>query len=292
MFVHRSPLLMVGCMSLVCAPLTAQKEASLPDLLKAGGDYLVQYSEKLGALVAEEEYMQADTSTGRLGTPKRVGSDVVWLGLGDGQIEGFRDVTNVDRVAVRPKDSRLSGLFKSPAGSTRGDARQLTEDGIRYYLSPNLHGLDEPTVALAFLRKENQGRSSFKLEGMKKLDGAQMAVVKFTEQGTQRLISSSENSAAIGRFWIDPATGAVHQTELALSGRVANIRVTVKYAPDAATGLLLPSEMFQQFDVSTGGAGGASDMGGGGGYGSHQSLEGRAHYSNFTQVPVDLAKLK
>lgn len=284
--------LIAASICLVAATAAAQKDPALPDLLKAGSDYLVQYSEKLGALVGEEEYVQADTSTGLMGTPKRVGSDVAWLGLGDGLIEGFRDVTNIDHVAVRPKDDRLAGLFKSPGPSTRTDARRLSDDSIRFYISSNLHALDEPTLALAFLRKDNQERSSFKLEGMKKIDGAQTAVVKFTEQKTPRLIPSQENVPAVGRFWIEPATGAVRQTQLVLSGRTSNIQVTVKYAPDTATGLMLPVEMFQQFDVSGAAPGGVSNMGAGGGYGTHQSLEGRAHYSKFTRVPVELSKLK
>ena len=172
------------------------------------------------------------------------------------------------------------------------EATTLTDDSVRQYLSPNLHALDQPLIALAFLRKENQDRSTFKLENVKSMNGAQVASVKFTEKGTERLVPSAEGGAAVGRFLIDVATGAVRQTELGLIGKAANVRVTVKYAADQATGLWLPSEMFQQFDISSGGSGESSNMGSGGGYGAHQALEGRATYTKFRQVPIDLSRIR
>jgi hypothetical protein len=279
---------------LISPTVAGQKEAALPDLLKAASDYLVQYSQKLGAVLAEEEYVQYDVSTGQMATPRRLGADFVLLGLGDGGVAGFRDVVSIDKASVRREEDRLAGLFKKPSGSSLSNARQITDDSLRYYVSQNLHALDQPSLALEFLRKENQERSNFKVESIKKMDGAQVAIVKFTEHATPRLVPASEDAPAVGRFWIDTASGAVRQTELGLSGRSANIRVTVKYASDATTDLLLPAEMYQQIDISGAGSMPMSSMGAanGGSSSAHQGLEGRARYSKFKQIPVDLSLLK
>ena len=50
--------------------------------------------------------------------------------------------------------------------------------------------------------------------------------------------------------------------------------------------------MFQHFDISSGGSGQSSNMGSGGGYGAHQSLEGRATYTKVRQVPIDLSRIR
>jgi hypothetical protein len=270
----------------------AQKGPALPEVLKSCGDYVAQYAEKLGAVGAEEQYTQYETSSGQMATPKRVNTDVVWVGLGDRGVMGFRDAFAIDNAPLRQRDDRLLSLFKTLTSSSVQQATALTDDSVRQYLSPNLHALDQPLIALAFLRKENQERSTFKLEGVKSMNGAQVATVKFNERGSERLVPSAEGGPAVGRFWIDVATGAVRQTELGLVGKAANVTVTVKYAADQATGLWLPAEMVQHFDISSGGSGESSNMGSGGGYGAHQALEGRATYTKLRQVPIDLSRVR
>jgi hypothetical protein len=267
----------------------AQKAPALPDVLKTAGDYVLQYSQRLGAVAAEEEYMQFDTSSGQMGVPKRIYAEIVWLGGGNGTIGGFRDVFAIDKQPVRQRDDRLLTLFKAPSASSISEAQDMTDGAVHYYISSNLHALDQPMLALEFLEKENQERSTFKLESLKTMNGAQVAIVKFNERNTPRLVPSGENGPGVGRFWIDAATGAVRQTELGIASRTDNIRVSVKYALEPKLDLWLPVEMTQNVDASGGGSGGMNNMGGGGGYGA---LEGHANYSKFRQVPVDLGKLR
>jgi hypothetical protein len=292
---HRSRrvLAAASAFAIAAAPvvLRGQKNPSVEDLLKSAGDYLTQYSQKLGAVAAEEEYMQYETSSGQMGVPKRVISDVIWIGTG-GAIEGFRDVVAIDRVATRPKDDRLLALFKTPSAAALTQARQMTEDAVHQYLDPNLHALDQPMMALQYLLPANQGRSTFKVENVKNSNGAPVATVKFTEKGSERLVPSFENGAAVGRFWIDTASGTVRQTELGFGGRNSNIHVTVKFALDPGSGLWLPAELSQQSSVSGGSSSAGSNMGAGGGYSGHQSAEGRATYSKFRQLPLDASKLR
>lgn len=261
------------------APL-AQKP-QLADVLSTAGGALVAYTQRMGATAADEEYVQYDTSSGQMRSPTRLGAQVVWTGGTDGSVAGYRDVYAIDSKSLGNPVDRLAGLFKTlPSGADQ--AQQLSEASVQYYVSPNLHALDQPMLALAFLRNENQDHSTFKLDGVKTMNGAQVAIVKFTETRTPRLIPSADNAPAIGRFWIDVASGGVRQTELAISGNESSVRVTVTYKPDQGTGLWLPSDMEQTIDITSRGAG-ASNMGAGG-YGGHQSLEGRATYSKYRRL--------
>ena len=122
--------------------------------------------------------------------------------------------------------------------------------------------------------------------------GAQVAILKFTEQNTPRLVPVTGDGAAIGRFWIDVKTGTVRQTELGISSTGVSVRATVKYAHEPELNLWLPVEMTQQIDTSGPGSSGFSNMGGGPGYRVRESLEARASYSKFRQIPIDLSKIK
>jgi hypothetical protein len=258
----------------------AQKAPALPDVLKVAGDAVVQYTQKLGVVAADEEFTQYETSSGRMSTPKRVNSVVVFSGQDDGSLASFRDVVAIDTVPVRSKDDRLPALFKSPTDASIGAARQMTDDAVKAYYSPNLHLLDRPLLALDFLRSANQENSTFKIEGTKTLDGAQVVVLKFNEKGKGGLMP---DASAIGRVWIDSGSGVIHQTELGFVSRAANMHATVKFARDAAIDLFMPSELFEQVETSSS-AGGMSDMGGGGNLGGRQAMEGRARYSTYRRI--------
>jgi hypothetical protein len=265
------------------APVLAQKTPALPDLLKLTNDYLVQYGHQLGAVAADEEFMQYETSTGRMGTPKRVNSVVVLLGQDDGTIGSFRDVVAIDNVPVRPKDDRLAALFRKPSQEGIGTAQTMTDDAVNAYIDKSLHILDKLTLALDLLRPDQQANWTYKIEGMKSLDGVQVAVLKFTEKGKGHLMP---NAAAVGRYWIDPADGSIHQTELGFSAQNANIHGTIKFAKDAGLGLFVPTELAETIEVSAGGTG-MGEMGGATGQGQmggKGAFEGRATIGKYRRV--------
>src|SRR5262245_2759252 len=276
---------------LLSVPVRAVPSPSVAEVLKRAADYLSQYAQELGAIAADEDYVQYETSLGKTNTPRRLSSQVVWLGIGD-SVEDFRDVVAVDAKALRPGDDRLLGLFRTPNGASRGAAREMTDAGVRHYIQANLHVLDEPMLALEFLRAANQSRSTFTLEGVKAVNGAQVAVLKFVEKDAPRVVPTPEDSPGVGRFWIDPASGAVRQTEITFTARSFNFRATVRFAPDAGTGRWLPAEMAQDCRVTGPGSSAINHMGANGGYNARQELSARATYANYRHVPVDLAKLR
>jgi hypothetical protein len=285
--------LAAGIATAVLMPLavSAQKTPAVTDLLAFGAKYVAGYAEHLGATAADEEYLQYDMSSGRMGTPRRVNCSVVWLGLTGGAIDGFRDVVALDRAPVRPKDDRLMTLFQPPTAGARGAAHQMTENAVAQYLDPNLHLFDDAMQALDFLREANQARSTFKAEGVKNMKGTQVAVLRFTEKSGTPLLPTPENTPAAGRFWMDVTDGTVRQSELTLSGKAYSLKVTVTYAANAATSQWLPAEMFQQSEVNAPGAPDSSGRGAAG-YGGRVVFEARATYTNFRHADVDLSKLR
>ena len=264
--------------------LQAQSAPTLPDLLQAGADYLVRYSQRVSAIAAQEEYLQYETSSRQMRVPRRLSADVVLVGLENGSIAAFRDVVAIDNVPVHPRDDRLPRLFAAIPWSSFEQARQLTDDSIKQYLSPNLHTLDQPLIALEFLRKANQGRSTFSVESVNTVDGVRVAVLKFTERQTPRLVGVTGGGAATGRFWIEVATGTVRQTEVGISNKRVSVSATVKYAAEPVLDVWLPIDMIQQIDTSGPGSG-FSKMGGGPGYDVRMAHEARATYSKFRRLP-------
>jgi hypothetical protein len=118
--------------ALLTWPVHARKALALPDILQAAADYLVQYSQRLSAIAAEEESTQQDTSPGPLRSIRRLNSDFVLVGLGDGVVEGFRDVYGKDGNALRDRQNRLLDLFRTSPASSLAPARQISDDCVRY----------------------------------------------------------------------------------------------------------------------------------------------------------------
>ena len=270
---------------LVCAwslGAGAQKP-QLADILKAAGAYLTDYSEKL-AVTAEEDYIQRDLTTSS--APRRLQSDIVLVGIGNGVVIGHRDTFAVDATKIRERDERMLKLFRTPTPAAGQEpAKAMEDESAHHYLSPNLRTIDAPGLAFEFLREANQPHSEFGIESVKSMDGAQVAIVKFTERPTSRILPTPEGSKTSGKFWIDVATGAVRQTELTVDHReFFRFHIATKFANDAAVGAWVPVDVLQDVDIRTPTKNAHSNMGAGGQLGSRRSFEGRIKYSKYRRL--------
>ena len=261
----------------------AQGKPQLPDILKAAGTYLTEYSQKV-AVTAEEDYVQRNTTTSS--APRRLQSDVVLVGIDNGVVLGHRYVHTVDSTKVRERDERLLKLFRGPNPSAGQEAAKALETEVaHYYLSPNLRTLDAPALALEFLRDATQPQSIFSIESIKNMDGAQVAIVKFVERPTSRILPTPEGSQTSGKFWIDIATGAVRQTELTVDHRdFFRFHVATKFTNDSAVGFWVPSDLLQDVEVRLPTKNAHSVMGADGQVGVRQTFEGRARYSKYRRI--------
>ena len=105
------------------------------------------------------------------------------------------------------------------------------------------------------------------------------------------MLGTRSNARATGRFWVDPATGAVHQTELWLESKGESANVTVKYVVHAALSLILPAETnetYEEREAATGPRDFNNRAGNTGRAGSRISYQASAKYSKPTYSPNNL----
>jgi hypothetical protein len=133
-----------------------------------------------------------------------------------------------------------------------------------------------------FLQADNQSRSSFSTDGRATIGKVACEIVSFVEQRTPSLIQSPYAITVRGRFWIEPATGAVLRSELRAKAaltengtQMVRAVVTVSYAREPKLGIWVPATMDETYDV---GISGQITRG--------QSLTGHAEYSGFRTFGV------
>jgi hypothetical protein len=282
------PILVTSAAALAPTGLRAQATradpTSLPALLAAATSYLDTYEQKFSAVVAEEQYtqtMKAPSGTMLLSAqPSRrdLKSDVMMLNLGNSDWAQFRDVYEVDNMAVRDHEARLLGLFEKPSAGTLSQAQRIADESASYNVGVT-RNINVPTMALTYLTRGHQARSVFQLAGSEAIDGERTQIVKFRETATPSLITTPDGMVATsGRFWIVPVSGEVRRTELicvVTTPRVLTGTTTVEYATAPAVGLLVPTRMDEEYRR----AGGETDR-------------GSATYSNFRAFTVDTKAVK
>ena len=148
--------------------------------------------------------------------------------------------------------------------SDAATARRIVEESARFNLnmagSVLVRTVNNPMMALRFLRARNQSRSRFSLEGTTTIDGVRAVVLRFKEDTLPRLIMSADDAAAGGRFWIEPESGRFVRSELAFettnqkeSTTVRSV-VRVRFADVDDAGLWVPVEMNEEHRASGRGA--------------------------------------
>ena len=262
---------------------------ALEAVLAAVANYLSEYERVVTSVVSEETYIQTVTQqtatvtitslrgVERVSTPtpksRRLRSDLVVVSDSRLGWIGFRDVYEVDGTAVRDRDDRVMRLFTQPSPSFRSQAQRIVDESTRFNLNPEniqiSRSINMPVLALKFLRRENQERSSFRIGGRPERDGERLAMVRFEERAKPRLISTPGESAARGTFWIEPHTGRVVESELRLeTGQIA-ATIRVRYTLDQRLRVWLPSAMDEEYAVD-----------------GSSVLEGHALYTNTRQFDV------
>jgi len=169
--------------------------------------------------------------------------------------------------------------------------------GSVYFALDIILKVNEPTTALRFIAPSVQDILKYKLDGKKKINSVETVGLSFDEPAAQEkkyLLGTRTNARASGRFWVDPATGAVHQTELWVESKGESANITVKYAAHPALNLILPAETTETYEEREAATGPRDDAraAGGGQSGSRISFQASAKYSKPTYAAIDLRTLK
>lgn len=257
---------------LAVAPAARQKE-SLDDVLKRAAGYVADFRRQLSGIVAEETYRQEVTQTGRLNTPgmnsrRNLKSDLLLVKPADGdRYVELRDVFEVDGRPVRDRQSRIERLLRDPSAGAETTMAGIIAESARYNLGGITRNINTPLMSLMFLEAANQSRFRFKhVENNTKpvfsnpVDDAandapvfrvstEMWTVEYQERGRSTIIRAPDgsNRPAHGRFWINPATGAVLISELIVDTGGVIATVTVSYQSEPLMGFLVPVEMRESY---------------------------------------------
>jgi hypothetical protein len=280
-----------GCLALALSVGQAAQAPALADLLRLGSEYVAAYTAKTSGVTLEEYYTLIELNGDRMMVPVRIGSDLTFVNM-NGKLILLRDVYAVDTKATRERTPRITALLSEPTTAKWVQAQKLPGEGQYLFRNELIYSLSEPTMSLQFLAAAKQPKLTYKIDGKKKMNGVELIGLRFSEtkgRDTKYTLRTRGNASISGRFWMDPATGAVHHVEYAVTSEVESVVSSVKFARDAALGLLLPAEVSETYDLRELPSG-PSNLGVGG-YGAKQAFQTRAQYSNARYTPIDLGKI-
>jgi hypothetical protein len=264
---------------LLCSAVAlSAQEQSLDEVLDRATAYVLEFQQQLSGIVAEETYVQKVEHTrpsvgskdfpGRLRTLK---SDFLLVRpiSADRYVE-FRDVFEVDGGAVRDRDERLSRLFLDADARNLDQARAIVIESARYNIGNIPRTVNTPMLPLMFFHSNYRHRFTFKRQngGSPRLRAlaiggggsgstatfrttAEMWVIEFRERGRNTVIRSIDGRdfPAAGRFWINPASGAILMTELDMQRADVRALINVSYQSEPLLGFNVPVEMREKYET-------------------------------------------
>jgi hypothetical protein len=168
----------------------------------------------------------------------------------------FRDVFEVDGKTLPDHLERLARLLAAPAAnsaSAASEANHIAAESARYNLGSITRNFNVPTMALTFLKREQQARSSFRDAGAEPDGGSEpLDVVAFTERARPAIVRAANryDVPATGRFWIE-SSGRIDRTELTLVDVHQDVKatITVVYGPQPKLDVWVPISMNEHYEV-------------------------------------------
>ena len=248
------------------AAAQAPADVTLDVLLDRAGWYLDYFVDEFENVVAEERYIQDSSAllpsfspvTGGRGAVsgrtspseilrarhRELRSDFLLVKSPNTEaLVPFRDVIDVDGVAVRDREARLARLFlNAPSASpaeTIARAEQIREEGARYNLGSMRSTLGNPVLALGVLQKTYQQRFRFTLGKEDRNAGPGVSVVDYQEVSSPAMIrgEGGHDLMAHGRLWIDTVSGRVLRTELQVEQPAVRAVVTTTFRLEERSGI-------------------------------------------------------
>lgn len=206
----------------VVAPLHAgEREVEQPAIVGLVRAYVERFIEALSKVVVEERYLQEAEWPRRKRTLR---SDfIVVRDPGAKRWYTFREVLDVDGKPVEgAREGRLAHLMADPSADTLRKAQEITVAGLRHNVE-NIGTVNNPLLAMSFLRAEYSHRFRFTLGGRGKKLGPAVRKVSFEEVHVPTVLTMEGNRdlPAHGVLWIDAGTGRILKTELRLGEKPA-----------------------------------------------------------------------
>lgn len=289
------PVLPAVLSLLTLAAPPAPQQPTADALRQAGQDYLASYLPRLSGTLLDERYLILEVAGGRMQMPNRVGSDILLLNL-NGTAMALRDAYVISGAKIREPGPRLLELLAEVTQARWDLALAYDRDSQLHFMAETVMRLNDPLLILRFMSPADPAKFKYTVDGRKKINGIETVGLRFEEirgDDIKYVLDTRGNASVSGRFWMDPATGAIHQTDFSADSKTEVARVTVVYAPDTRLNLLLPAKTVESYEERPL-PGGPRDMGKGAGSsrGGFHRFEANATYSNPRHSPIDLAKAR
>lgn len=249
----------------------AAQPASVDVVLERLDGYLGKYEDELGALIADEDFLQDEPLLPGNSRPnqRRLESEVAFLRLpGDGDWIGFRRVKRINRKPVDDRHATLMALLSVSSSDNIAQAKLLVAQSSEHNLG-NPRTINMPGLPLELIHRRHRPRFDVALEGRDRVRGRDLVKLLFTERAKPSIVFFGGQFALLSRLraWVDPQTGELYRAHVlfASEARFRNLpRLEVEFARDPGLRLLVPTRMDEVFLLPAGGHG-----------------TGRATYSNF-----------
>lgn len=238
---------------------------SLDEVMKNAAGYVAAFHRQFSGIAAEETYLQDTMNPQRsaMTMPRKraLRSDLLLVRPeGADRYVELRDVFEVDGAPVRDRQARVERLLNE---ANAGDkVASIIRESARYNLGRVERNVNTPLMPLSFLSATNQRRFRFKhveknqpvFADKQQAAANELAVfrvatemwtVEYEERGKNTVIKTPDGRdlPVRGRFWINPATGAVLISELVVPGVGVYARITTSYQSEPLMGFLVPVEM-------------------------------------------------
>lgn len=262
---------------LLAATPASGQPLDLESILDSASAYVSRLVRELSNLVADEQYIQDLRRQGVGPSPgsvphRELKADLLLVKLPRTMTWlPFRDVYEVDGRAVRDHDDRLETLFLRPSETAVEHATRISEESARYNIGAMRRTINNPMTALVFLQRDYRERFQFTVDGPDPDRGPNVWVIAYRETGRPTLVKGARNRdmPAHGRFWIEPATGRVVQSEMSLEDVDVRATITTTFAPDVRFQVNVPREMRERYTLRGG------------------QIVGRATYGDFRTFTVE-----
>lgn len=276
---------------LAAAAWPAAQKSTLEDILARAAEHHSSFRIRASGMTLDESYTLTQTTAGRMLTPLRFQSDVVLINTSD-RLVGLRDPYTLDNAPLRERKPRIVDILKEPTSLAWDRAQRFAQESHFRFIHEIVLALNDPMLAVQYVSPEMQSKATFKHEGMKKVDGLEVASINFKERAGRDIrysLGTPGNATASGRLFIDPSSGAIVKSELWANSATEAVVSTVTYARHAETGLWFPAKMMQTFDWKE-----LDDVRSNrdvGAYGARLAFQGNATYTPGTLTPIDLSKM-
>jgi hypothetical protein len=244
------------------------QDAGVADRVARAGRYVEEYERQLSAVVSEERQTQRVVKRdGTTGKSRELVSDVLLVRMGD-STQAFRDVIAVDGKPVRDRQERLRKLFLGTPRGRDTQAHAIAKESARYNIGFSRGG---ELLMLPLFILHDKIATGFRFartaDGLTFEEFRSPTLMGFVNRGVRR------DMFLRGALTVEGDTGRVTDARLVAENPQFVVTLDVRYAEDAASGLLVPVESREDYRTPV----------------EKDRLEVSSTYSNFRrfQVTVD-----